>query len=179
MKKNNLSTHGFTLLELVISIGVIAVIGIAIVAILVSSLRNANKSNVTTLVRQNGDYALTQMTRNILPALNIQYPILPCPASSPPALDHIQFTSISGTPITYSCDSINKTINGPNGSLFDTNSVNVVAGTCAFYCTQASPSENPVIKVTFGLADTNTSNLAEQAATIQFQTSVNLRNIIQ
>lgn len=174
MKKRK-NEIGFTLLELLVSIAIIAVIGIALASILASSLRDANKANTVTAVRQNGDYALLQMTKSIRDAASITYPVLPCSSGTP--LDHVSVTALDNTPITYTCTSGSPAnITGPSGALIDTNVAKV--SSCNFYCSQADSSQNPVIKIDFQLTGNSSSGLVEQQASlIDFQTSVVMRNI--
>ena len=56
---------GFTLIELLASIAVIVVIGSVIAGIIKSSLRGSNKTNTIEAIRQNGNYALSQISKNI------------------------------------------------------------------------------------------------------------------
>lgn len=177
MKKKYSLQSGFTLLELLVSIAVVAVIGSTLSIILVNSLRGANKANVVTSVRQNGNNAVLQLAKNIREASDVTYPVLPCP-SSPQPFDHITIKTLAATSQTYTCNSGSPVnITGPSGPLLDTNAVSLTS--CNFYCSQVDPSQNPVIKIDFTLTDSNgTSKLVERSsAKINFQTSVVMRNI--
>lgn len=170
------SERGFTLLELLVTMGVFAVVGVTVVTILVTTLREVNKTNVIASVRQNGDYALTTMSRNIREAASLQNPPPPCGVPSAPSSDtYIQAMAGDASTIKYQCTS--NSITDVNGAdIVDKNAV-IVSG-CNFYCSQDSPSQSPVIKVVFTLQANTTSNLPEKnTAPIQFQTSVVMRNV--
>ena len=57
--------NGFTLIELLVSLLVLISVGVVTVGILTSSLRGATKANVVNNIRQNGSYAIIQMSRVI------------------------------------------------------------------------------------------------------------------
>lgn len=56
---------GFTLVELLVVLAILVTIGSIISAILYSAFRGSGKATTTEIVRQNGDYAMTQMTKLI------------------------------------------------------------------------------------------------------------------
>lgn len=60
--KNN---KGFTLIELLIVMSVMVIVGGLVAAIMIASLRISNKSTTLNDVRQNGDFAISQMTKII------------------------------------------------------------------------------------------------------------------
>ncbi len=66
MNKKNLNFRkGFTLVELLVVILVIFIVGGIIMSILYSAFRGATKTNTIDIVRRNGDYAVSQMSRMI------------------------------------------------------------------------------------------------------------------
>lgn len=74
-KKNKiiiLKKTGFTLIELLVVIGIMAVVGGVGTDLFVSILKGANKANVINEVKQNGNYALDIMERNIRNAKEAQ-----------------------------------------------------------------------------------------------------------
>src|SRR6185437_15252578 len=133
---------GFTLVEMLAVMVVFIVIGTLIIAIMVTTFRTSNKTDVLTLVKQNGNYAITQMAKTIRDARSLVSPY-PC---YPPA----QSTSISvitpdNNAITYSC--VNNTIASNGASLLDTTAVSVAS--CSFTCSQQSQTDLPFIDISF------------------------------
>lgn len=68
---------GFTLIELVIAIGILGVIGFVLTDIMTQSLRTENKSNMVNQIQQNGKTALDKISNEIRQAENIVCPVLP------------------------------------------------------------------------------------------------------
>ncbi len=160
---------GFTLIELMVVMAVTIFVGGIIGSILFSSLRGTNKSNALTTVRQNGNFALIQMTKMIRDAKKLNSP---CTIS-----DTINFSSFSGGDTVFICDLSNPqgpTISSNGASLLDQNAVSV--SSCAFTCTQNSESDYPTIGISFTLG-TLTSQAQEKTVSIPFQTSVTMRNV--
>src|SRR3989344_9492754 len=65
MKKNLKFSRGFTLVEMLAAVIVLAAIGSIISGIVTTSLRGSNKTNEIETIRQNGNYALSQVSQNI------------------------------------------------------------------------------------------------------------------
>lgn len=188
---------GFTLIEMLVVIFVLSTIGVLVGAIITSALRGTNKTNTITTVRQNGFYAIAQMTKMIQNARKLDSPSCvpppsptPTPVSSYPS---ITITSADGGQTTFACcspgDSLgNGTISSGSGAidlstacgalkkpLLDTN--NTKLGPCTFTCSQASASDPPIIGISFTLSQKSTTSFFEQSASIPFQTSVVMRNV--
>lgn len=193
MKK--LSTpNGFTLIELLVVIGIMVFVGGTIGSILFSSLRGTNKTNTITVVRQNGNYAITQMAKMIRNAREFNgvstdgstfttdcskiVPPTPSPA-------YVNITSFDGGQTTFSCCSTTITSSSASLSsvcapgnyteLIDINAVTL--NSCSFSCTQNSSSDYPVIGINFSLSAKGNNLPPEKSATIPFQTSIILRNV--
>jgi prepilin-type N-terminal cleavage/methylation domain-containing protein len=184
---------GYTLIELLAVITIVVVVGVIVAGILISSLRGGSKSNVLDNVRQNGNYAVTQMSKMIIYAqsfngvsndggnsyitdctINTPNSPLPSPTSAPvPILyQYVKITSFDGGQTIFSCS--NSTIASNGASLIDTSTVSLTY--CAFTCIQGDLSQAPTIGINLTLTQNTTSSFAEKQATIPFQTSVTLRN---
>ncbi len=177
---------GFTLIELLVVMGVLFVVGLIVGAILFSSLRGANKTNAITVVRQNGNYTISQMVKTIRNAKrfdgvkgfsDIDY-TLDCSGedSLTKKYQYIKITSPDEGLTVFACNS--PTISSNSASLVDTSAVAVVENTCSFTCTQRSISDSPTIGISFSLKYNQPGSgiFAEKTANVLFQTSVTLRN---
>jgi len=182
------NSEGYTLIELLAVIAIVVVVGVIVAGILISSLRGGSKSNVIDNVRQNGNVAITQMSKmliyaqsfNGMSADGISYttnciqdiPPSPSPTPAPISYSYIKITSFDGGQTIFSCS--NSTIASNGASLIDASTVSLVS--CSFACTQNNFGQVPTIEINFILSANTTSSFAEKQATIPFSTSVTLRN---
>lgn len=163
--------NGFTLVELLIVIGIFASITSLASTVLVTTFRTSSKTNIITTVKQNGDYIISNITNSIRYAKSVQ-----CVSSST-----VTATAIDGLQTTYDCST--GTITSSSGAsstpipLYDTSSVTLTQNSCSFTCVQSSSSSYPLVQISFSLQTTNPGTLVEQTApSEQFSTSVTLRN---
>ncbi|MBI1919210.1 prepilin-type N-terminal cleavage/methylation domain-containing protein, partial [Candidatus Microgenomates bacterium] len=98
--QNSKLQSGFTLIEMLAVIFVLSTIGVLVAAIITSSLRGTSKTNTITSVRQNGFFAIAQMTKVIQNArrLDVSYSCVPPPTPTPFQSSHqsIVLTSPDG-----------------------------------------------------------------------------------
>ncbi len=199
MKMKNLkfkikNSKGYTLVEMLAVIVVFAIIGGIISAIFASSLRGSNKANITNDIRQNGNYALAQMSRMINYAKSFDgisvdgsdgsyqdcY-IEPAGAGTTTTTilneyHYIKMTSFDGGQIIFSCDAESDEIIASNGaSLVNTDIVR--AESCVFTCLQSSAASPPTIGISFILSQKDEGAFFEKKAIIPFETSVTMRNL--
>lgn len=169
MKKNNQS--GFTFIELLVVVVVLISTGMVIGAILFSSLRGASKASILITARQNGDYAISQMTKTIRNAKSFGGVENITDCSSQDVSTHfnsVKITNPDNSETVYSCDSLD--------SFFDTNLVKTTENSCYFTCSQNSPSDSPTIGINFTLAQKTDNATVENTVSIPFSTSVQIRN---
>lgn len=178
-RMSNVKDGGFTLIEILAVIFVLSTIGVLVAAIITSSLRGTNKTNTITAVRQNGFFAIAQMTKMIQNArkLDNPYPCVPPPTPTPqPSHQSITIASADGGQTTLTCNyGSPSTIASNSGSLLDTNAVKL--DLCTFTCSQTSLSDPPIIGISFTLTQKREDSFFEQSASIPFQTSVVMRNV--
>lgn len=172
--KLHVKQSGFTMLELLVVISVISVAGILISGVLVSTLRGSNKATTVDNLKQNGNYALLQMSRVIRSASNID--LLPCGNPSM-AVQTMTVTQLDTTQTVFDCTGTTITSNG--SSLLDTSVVQLVPSSCQIICSQQTSADIPVVQIKFSLMQSGSGNFADQASTIPFQTSIVLRNVQQ
>ena len=185
---------GFTLVELLVSLIVLVAIGSIIGAILFSSLRGASKTNVMQSVRQNGNYAILQLSKTMRSAKSfngvstdgvnyqtncVQIPVVPpSPTPTPIPYSYVKLTSFDDQPMVFSCSQTTIYLNVD--SLIDTTSVLLAPNSCSFTCGQSSIADPPTITIKFSLTQANTGTLfAEKKANIDFQTSIAIRNFLR
>lgn len=204
--KNNRSQQGFTLIELLASTAVILVVGFIIVIIIVSSLRGANKTNTISTTRQNGSYAISQISKLLrftksIDAIDgdsskncITDTPLPAP-QNPESHTSITFTNVDGGVTTIAClvipdsggamtiasesGALSENI---TGSLLDTDLVYIPAGECELTCNQSTSSDALIVGINFALdtvkpAGTFFSEFSIGAQPLEFNTSVIMRNV--
>lgn len=180
------SQSGFTLVELLAVMVVIGVVGGAMGTILISSLVGTNKTNSIDNVRQNGNFALFQMSKTIEFSRNfygvstdgIQY-TTDCtqpavsPTPTPTKYSYIKIVPDSGQTVVFSCSGT--TISSNSASILDTS--NVSATSCFFTCSQDSLVLPPTIGIDFSLSQSKPGNFTENKTSVSFSTSVTLRNL--
>ena len=205
---SQLSTpKGFTLIELLVVIAVLVFVGVFIGAILFSSLRGTNKTNTLTVVRQNGSFAVSQVTKTLRNAKSFEgvsidgslnsyttdctqiIPPSPAPTPVPVKYYYLKITSFDSGVTIFSCsgnpgDSENPlTLSSNSASLLDTTAVSIPdSNSCYFTCSQSTISDFPAIGINFFLREfvpigALLPEKTASAAAIPFQTSVLMRNI--
>ncbi|EKD65259.1 MAG: hypothetical protein ACD_50C00146G0001 [uncultured bacterium] len=193
------SGAGFTMIELLaVSIVVIAVSSI-ITAILFSSLRGVSKTSVTDAVRQNGNSAISKVSREIKFAKTFNgvsttgigvyetncsiYGITPAPPTV--QYKYLKITDLDSIESIFSCKTISsveslyqKTGASTPVSLFDTDTVRIESGLCYFTCTQNVETDTPTIGIYFKLSQKgDDTSFFEKKSSAEFQTSATFRNL--
>lgn len=202
MRKNIKYKNGFTLIELLAVMVVVIVIGGIGFSIIFSSLRATNKTNTLTSARQNGNYAISQMSKMIRFAKRFdgisaddslnsyltncaQETVVP-PSPTPTLVEYhyLKVTSFDGGQTKFSCAPA--TLAPPAGlissgsgtttlPLIDTTSI--IVNSCYFTCDQTSSSDFPTISINFNLSQKEQNPLVERKASIDFNTSIVIRNL--
>jgi prepilin-type N-terminal cleavage/methylation domain-containing protein len=180
MKMKIKFNKGYTLIELLTSIAILAAIGSIIAGVLTFSLRGSNKITVVENIRQNGSYALSQISKDIIYAqpfngittgINAAH-LAACPPATP--VTEITMVSSAGVMVRYTCNGATLTANG--SSIINSTSLSLTG--CSFTCAQADVASVPIIGISFWLEPRNATGLAENNANskINFKTSVTMRN---
>lgn len=162
---------GFTLIEILVVIGVLAIIVIVGSTSFFNLLKGSTKTRTANLVKQNGDYAMGVMTRMIRGAREI---VSDCPGSS----SSIQILNPDGKNTMFDCsDSAISSTSATTGNQVPITSDQVEVDSCSFDCERASILEPDVVTIDFTLS-TGDPTQPEEYATVNFKTTVVLRNIV-
>lgn len=184
---------GFTLVEILAVLGVVVTVGGIASAIIFSSLRASNKANDLEKIRQNGNFALSKISRTILYAKSfngvstdgLSYSndcTVPqaSPAPAPIKYSSIKVTLFDESVITYSCSppesptTLVSTQDSIDTDLIDTNTVSV--NSCYFTCSQLFKTNSPTIGITLSLNQKGVTQFSEKQTSISFTTSATMRN---
>ena len=193
MKKS----QGFTLVELLVAVSIIVSVATIVVGTITSAFRGTNKTNTINKVRENGNYAISQMTKMIkfaksfdgarVNALSIwTCDIVPLPPI-PVQYKEVQITSFDGGVTIFSCndsadipaETIASRSASSNESLLDTVSVALptpIPTFCFFTCTKERITDSPQVGINFTLNSNSISGIVERQASIPFSISIKVRN---
>jgi len=189
------TTSGFTLIELIVVMVILMTIGLVIGAILVTALRGSNKTLVISNVRENGNYAIQLLSKQIRYAKtfygvsnsgDVGSYIQDCSLPAATEYNYVMFETFKLDTVKYSCTNTIPpsikitTVNDagvaqPDITLIDEKTIEVVS--CRFTCSQSTLASPYIIGIDFSLKQKTSSKLVERTSSvIPFQTSVTLRN---
>jgi len=176
-KKKRRLQSGFTLVEMLAVMAITGVVGTLMFQTLSSTLRGANKSDSIATIQQNGNFALSQMTRMIRYSISLESPdtCYSGPTPSPVVSTSITVRNGDNNTTTFSCDTASGVLASNSASMLNNSAVAVTA--CSFSCFQANPYDSPTMTISFTLNKKNSNNLVENNSPTTFQTSVILRNV--
>lgn len=176
MKQRTKYYKGFTMVELLVVMTIFLSVGGIIVSVLFITFRGTSKSEVVTVVKENGKFALSQMVKSIRYAGSLNNPNTCVPTANTPTLTITSLTD--GGQTTFSCPSnLTSPITSNSAALIDTSKVAVTY--CSFTCTQNSLYDPPRITIQFTLTSKSNGGALEDKSTIPFQSSVIMRNAAQ
>lgn len=162
---------GFTLIEILVVIGVLAIIVVVGSTSFFNLLKGSMKTRTISLVNQNGDYALAIMERMIRNGEIIENSDGQTCVSG---MNKIKIINPDGDWTEFSCEG--DTISSNSASLIS-NQVKVANGNCSFDCQRAGIFEPDVVTINFTLSQAQTGVRPEEEASVVFKTTVVLRNI--
>jgi len=163
MKK--FEVHGFTLIEMLVVIGVFAVLAIIATQSVMLSVRGTRKAEATGKLRGNLEYALGVMERRLRMATGFD-------CSGNP--DQVDFNDELDGAVNYRCDITGNDDNiyyqGFSGGLLNTDEIDLTA--CTITCdVPINPRE---VTVTISAQEQNVSGA--ESARIDLSTNITLRN---
>jgi len=168
---------GFTLVELLAVMAVTGIVGVLMFGILFTTLKGADKSESVGKLQENGNFALSQMSRMVRYAIKLQDPSTCYSAASSSAITSSSITILNADnrSTTFACDPAAGTISSNSANLLD--STTVAMTDCSFSCSQTTAYDLPSLTIFFTLNKKGTNSLVENNSPVQFQTTVTLRNV--
>jgi len=172
MKKN-----GFTLLEIIISVGILAIVGTLIAQVLFTTTHVNKKTEILTDIKQDGNFALDVIGRMVRSAKTIDK----CTGGE------LQITNPNNNQTTFKCffDGTTARIASESAShprvYLTSGNVTLISSssdcnkTIMFACLPAVAPYNQVT-VTFTLGQLGVAGSAYEGGSASFQSTINMRN---
>lgn len=154
----NKSTTGFSLVEILIVISIFSIIGVLSTRAVLLTMRGAKKSDSQVRVRENVNYALSVIERQIRNSEKVNCPIIPEPSI-------LSYTSLEGTSTSFSCVTagLDKYIASGSGRL---TSSDIKITSCSFVCTQTD--NNPaIVKISIVANDATVTGIEKGSVTAE------------
>jgi len=168
MKKNNL---GISLIEIVVVIGVFAVLGILSTRVIALSLQGSKKADAQIKVRENLDYAIGVIERHLRNAESITS----C------GTNIVHYIDSNNVPASFWCAGIY-----PDAGYIASGSAIIASGitrltseeiiikSCSFVCTPKTQITPPKVAIDIQAVDA-ASQGSKEGATVSISTEINLR----
>jgi type II secretory pathway pseudopilin PulG len=182
--KTTTHTKGFTLLETLISIGIISTVGILIAQVFFATTRSNTKTEVLKDVKQNGEHAIEVISRMIRSSINVETTCL----TTGSTLTSLDIRNQDGNITTIGCaldNSVTRVAStsatGVTPEFLTSSNVTLGGASCvdisqslSFLCT-SYPDQAPKIVVSFRLSQKGTPADQFEKASAVFQTTVSPR----
>lgn len=166
MKKK--TSVGFSLIEIMVVITIFAVLGIMVTSSIILTLAGTKKSEALIRVRDNLNYSLAVIERNVRNANSI-------PVCNDTGSNIINYLDQSGNPASFSCLTQGSDSYIASGSSrLTSNTIKIVDCSNVFKCTPSLSNTPP--KVTIDLTVQDASNSGVQKSEVTAQTQIYLRN---
>jgi prepilin-type N-terminal cleavage/methylation domain-containing protein len=179
-------SSGFTLIELLVVTGILVAISSIIGGILFSTLRGSETTRSTTLVAQNGNYAMTTFSETIKQSRQVTnvYTTLPVEnfsdCTNSPSGTHITLRMPDNKEATLTCNYNNlqkiASSSAQRTYYLVEDSLRTKEDSCKFVCHQASAYSAPRIEIQFELGRTDSAGAIQEGTEKLFQTQINVRN---
>lgn len=156
---------GFSLVEIMIVISIFAILGILSTRSVFLTLRGSKKSESLVKVRENLNYTLSVIERQIR---NSEKVVCPNPSTSV-----LNYTSSEGINTTFSCATSGTDKYVASGSARLT-STTIEVNNCSFTCAQVDPNTSPVVTVV--LEGRDNENQSVERGSVSVQTQISVRN---
>jgi len=158
---------GISLIEILVVVAMFATIGVLVTRTIILSLQGTQKSASTFHARENLDYAMSVIERQIRNADSIDTSSIPCDGSSHTEID---YKDQNGLPGSFSCPPGDGTI--ASGSAVLTSST-VQVTNCSFTCSTSS-SGNQSVSIDLTIQDASATGI--EGAQVSASTQIDLMN---
>jgi type II secretory pathway pseudopilin PulG len=158
-------SSGISLIEILVVVMIFAVLGILVTSSLVLTLQGSKKSEAMVAVRENLDYSMSVIQRQLINASSVN-----CTTSTSTLLN---YADQNGTPSTFACQGSAGNYSVASGSAATLTSTAVKVTNCSFTCT--APAGHPSY-VDISLTAQSATITGAQNATENVNTRVYLRN---
>ncbi len=179
MKQN--AVQGFTLIEIIITTSIIAILGVVITQVLSTTTRTNTKVGIMSDVKQNGDFALIMMERLIRSARQVTSSC----SEAGDTLDSVILENTDGNTTTLTCAYDGSVTRVASVSAIGTSyltGTNVTLGgsscsgsTLLFTC-KGIQGVTQAISIGFTLTQGNASQFISEQSMTPFQSTVMVRN---
>lgn len=158
---------GTSVIELTVVIGLISLLALAISAIMLTTTLSSNRLRRAALIKQSGDYALTQIQSLIRNSRDV--------ISCDPDTDTLTIINPDGgaTDLMIELEGSSNRIASNSGIYLTPNTLNVT--NFSLSC-EPIASDPTLFKISFDLSHTTSSGNDRENSTIHFETTTTLRN---
>lgn len=156
---------GMSLLEILVVVSIFAVLGILVTQSVILTVRGSKKSETLVNVRENLNYAMGIVERQIRNSNSIT------DCASQPSTSRIDYLDQNGVAAYFSCPSGGGYIASGSGRLTSTD---IDVTTCSFVCTPGTAGNPDSVNIDFVAKDVNTTGI--ETSTVSISNQVYLRN---
>lgn len=166
MKNKTLSVNGYTLIELMVMVALLSLVMIAMVSLFLTMLKAGGKASALARIKEEGDYAIQTMERQIRNADSIDTSTFDCVSATTNNLvtSTADITGI-GVPTVRTYDLAGMRIRVNDGTDKLLTSTEVVITRLDFTCADGSFFSGPVVRISFDIEDSDLSDVTETFST--------------
>lgn len=157
---------GMSLIEILIVVAIFAILGVIVTRSVLLTLRGSKKSESTLKVRENINYSLAVIERQLR---NADF-VTPCPNGNP---NRIDYTDEYGNNTNFSCVTSGSDVYVASASARLTNDETVITS-CSFVC-EAPSGGNNTSSVTVNLSGRDKNAVGIEGASVTATTKIFLR----
>ena len=165
--------NAFSLIELIVVIGLLSLLMLAISSTMLMSLVSSNRIRTTTKIKQAGNYAIGQMQSMIRSAKSV----VECKNTSDTTNPYITLVNPDGdvTTLSSELDDAGYTHVASNSGIYLTPTNTDLGTSFSLNCEPDADAPN-LVKISFDLKESSTNTPTSHTPNLHFETSVNIRN---
>ena len=175
---HNTHTKGFTLVELVLVLGILGILLPAVFSLFVANLRAQTKVLILQDVKRNGDTALDTieiLVKAKAKSIEQQDGTPVCTTSGSTYSGDLYFVDDAGNRFMFNQSNNRIASESAATDYLTTNKVSV--SSFEMSCDRSSLFVAPLISISFTIDQAQTTSRAEESASLQYQTKIRLRNL--